>query len=59
MGFKWIFTNDDYVHNFKKERPKREKQAKIPKSPPDYNGSKSVPGQHKVEFNKAKNIDKS
>ncbi|MDE1867709.1 MAG: hypothetical protein KGI08_08400 [Thaumarchaeota archaeon] len=57
MGFNWIFKNDDYVHVIKK--PKKVKQARIPKPPKDYNGSKPVPGKHDVKFVKAKNLDKS
>lgn len=32
------------------------RQAKIPKVPFDYNGSKSIQGKHKVEFQRGSNI---
>lgn len=32
------------------------RQAKIPKVPFDYNGSKSIPGKHKPEFVRGSNL---
>ena len=40
----------------KEAKPKRSKQSKLPKLPVNYNGSKVIPGNHKVEFKKASEI---
>lgn len=43
-------------HGTKQERPKRCEQSILPKTPKTYNGSKSIPGNHKVVFSKASEV---
>lgn len=40
----------------KKEHISKIKQAKIPRLPKTYNGSKSIPGKHNVKFERASKL---